>query len=132
MTREPLAASSMFASLTVNDVEKSLRFYTEGLGFEVASRHEENGKVTFCELKAGGARLGLGLDDGAKGRDRVKGAGLRFWIETKQDLRAIADRAKAAGIALDSEPAPLPWGPMAFSLTDPDGFRISVSQGRSS
>jgi uncharacterized glyoxalase superfamily protein PhnB len=52
---------------------------------------------------------------------------MRFWIAVEKDLDALADRAKAAGYALDSEPAPLDWGGRAFSITDPDGFLISVA-----
>ena len=78
-------------------------------------------------LKGGSAHLGIGQDDFAKGRDRVKGAGFRVWLTTSQDLGGLAGRAKAAGLTLDTEPEELPWGGMAFSLTDPDGFKISVS-----
>ena len=77
-------------------------------------------------LKAGNTMLGIGQDDFAKGRDRSKGVGVRFWLQTEQDLVALADRAKAAGLKLDADPAPLPWGPMAFALADPDGFLITI------
>ncbi len=52
---------------------------------------------------------------------------MRMWITTDQDVTALAERAKAAGLKLDSEPAALPWGPMGFSLTDPDGFALTIS-----
>jgi uncharacterized glyoxalase superfamily protein PhnB len=84
--------------------------------------------LLFVMLRAGAAYLGLGRDDFAKGKDRVKGVGMRFWLSTRQDVNGIADRAKAAGITLDSEPEPLPWGPLAFTLTDPDGFKLTISQ----
>ena len=125
----PLAidATSFYPNLTATDLQRSIRFYTEGLGFEIKDRHERDGKLQYVTLKAGNAYLGIGQDDFAKGRDRVKGVALRFWITTTQDIAALAASAKAAGIKLDEEPAALPWGPMAFAVTDPDGFKITVA-----
>jgi len=123
---EKLSAKDMSTGFTVNDVERSLRFYM-GLGFDVADKHEMDGKVVFYMLKAGAAHLGIGQDDWAKGRDRVKGVGMRIWLTTDQDIEALAARAKAAGITLDSGPEPLEWGPMAFTVTDPDGFKLTIS-----
>jgi uncharacterized glyoxalase superfamily protein PhnB len=48
-------------------------------------------------------------------------------VETDQDIVTLARRAKDAGIAFDHEPSPLPWGPMGFRVTDPDGFKITVA-----
>lgn len=129
---EPAVATNLNAvglslSLTVNDLSKSLRFYTDGLGFEVHDRHESDGQLRFVQLKAGTIQIGLGQDDFAKGRDRVKGAGFRTWIVTSDDLFGLAERAKAAGITLDNEPEELPWGGMAFAVTDPDGFKLSIA-----
>ena len=50
-------------------------------------------------LKAGDARLGLSQDDGKKGRDRIKGVGMRLYIEAKDNIDEVASRAKAAGIS---------------------------------
>ncbi len=122
-----LQAKGLAPSLTVNDMRKSLHFYTEGLGFGIEDQNEENGQVRFAMLRAGDGRLGIGQDDFAKGRDRVKGVGLRMWISTTQDLNALAGRIKAAGYQLDSEPAALPWGPLAFAVTDPDGFKFTIA-----
>ncbi|MDQ6888323.1 MAG: VOC family protein [Gemmatimonadota bacterium] len=127
MAKEELKARGLMPSVTAGDLERSLRFYTEGLGFAVAEKFEEGGKVNGVMLKAGGAMIGLSQDDFAKGRDRVKGVGIRLYFETEQDVGAIARRAKTAGIALDTEPGPLPWGPMGFSVTDPDGFKLTIS-----
>jgi uncharacterized glyoxalase superfamily protein PhnB len=113
-------------SLTANDLQRSMKFYTEGLGFAVAERYETEGKLEGVMLKAGDVNLGLSQDDFAKGRDRVKGAGMSLYVETDQDIAAVARRAKQAGITLDSDPAPLPWGPTGFAVTDPDGFKITI------
>lgn len=131
---EPSATASLDGlgltlSLTVSDLSKSLRFYTNGLGFEVEQEHEFEGEVRFIQLRSGAVQIGIGQDDFALGRDRAKGAGLRIWIGTAGDLTGLAERAKAAGITLDHEPEELPWGGRAFAVTDPDGFRLSIAGG---
>lgn len=126
MSNIRLDAKGIAPGLTVNDMAASLKFYTEALGFEVLSRDEQEGALRFAMLKSGNAELGLGQDDFAKGRDRVKGVGLRFWIETAEDLEVLAAQVKAAGFALDSEVAKLPWGPRGFAVTDPDGFKLTI------
>lgn len=132
MSTVKLESKGIAPGLTVNDMAASLKFYTEALGFEVESRDESEGVLRFAMLKAGTAYLGLGQDDFAKGRDRAKGIGLRFWIETEQDLQALADQIKGAGYALDSDVQKLPWGPMGFAVTDPDGFKFTISEPQGS
>jgi uncharacterized protein len=129
MANEPLVARSLAVGISVNDMQKSLRFYKDGLGFQVQRTREVEGKTVFAALKAGGAELSIAQDDFAKGHDRVKGVGMRIWITTNQGVASVANRAKAAGITLDGEPAPLPWGPTAFQVTDPDGFMLTIVNG---
>ncbi len=127
MTTTTLQARSLVPTLTVNDLRKSLQFYRDGLGFAVSEEMKEEGEVKGVMIEAGGVGLGLSQDDFAKGRDRVKGVGMRFYLETDQDIKALAGQAKAAGITLNDGPGPLPWGPIGFTVTDPDGFKLTIS-----
>ena len=127
MSTHPLHADSLMPNITATDIDKSIHFYTHGLGFQVATRSERDGVLTYVVLRAGNAQLGLGRDDFAKGRNRSKGVGLRIWLSTTQDITALAAHAASAGITIDEGPAPLPWGPMAFAVTDPDGFKLTIS-----
>ncbi len=125
----PLQATSVMPSLTVDDVQQSIKFY-EGLGFAVEERWEENGVLLGVMLRAGAARLGLSQDDWKKGRDRQKGVGVRLYLESAQNIDEAAARAKAAGVKLDAEPHDTSWGSRAFEATDPSGFKITIaSQG---
>jgi uncharacterized glyoxalase superfamily protein PhnB len=128
MTTATLKAQTLAVTLTANDLERSMHFYTQGLGFTVVDREEADGKLQGVMLEAGDAKLGLSQDDFAKGRDRVKGVGMGLYIETTQDLDALARRAKDAGIRLDNELGPLPWGPLGFRVTDPDGFKLTIAR----
>ena len=120
-----LQATSTMPNLTVNDLQQSLKFY-EGLGFGVEERWEEGGVLLGVMLIAGTSRIGLSQDDWKKGRDREKGVGMRIYISTQQNLDELAARAKASGIALESEPHDTPWGSRAFEVTDPSGFKLTV------
>jgi uncharacterized glyoxalase superfamily protein PhnB len=78
-------------------------------------------------LRAGEAMINLSQDDWKQGRDRQKGAGMRIFIATTQDIDQLAADARKAGIALDSEPHDTPWGSRAFDVTEPSGFRFTIS-----
>ena len=121
-----LNAKSILAGLTVDDLGKSIRFY-EALGFSVGQRWEQDGTLLSVMLKAGELELGLNQDDWKKGRNRQKGIGTRLNIETTQGIDEIAARVKAAGFALDVEPFDTQWKTRQFELTDPSGFKLTVS-----
>jgi uncharacterized glyoxalase superfamily protein PhnB len=125
-TESKLIAKQILPGLTVDDIAKTIAFY-EALGFSLAEKWEENGTVTGAMLQAGTLQLGLSQDDWKKGRDRQKGIGSRLNIETAQSIDDIAARVKAAGYALDTEPFDTPWKTRQFDLTDPSGFKITVS-----
>jgi uncharacterized glyoxalase superfamily protein PhnB len=112
-------------SLTVNNLQQSLDFFS-GLGFEIEDRWEENGKLLGAMLKAGEARLGLSQDDGKKGANRVKGVGMRLYIEAADNIDQVAARAKSSGITLTREPHDTEWGNRAFEVTEPSGFLLTI------
>jgi uncharacterized glyoxalase superfamily protein PhnB len=113
-------------SFTVNDVEKSLAWYRDVLGFVVKHRWEHEGKLAGVEMAAGGVIFMLGQDDWKKGRDRAKGEGVRIYCSTVQDVDELASRIKARGGTLTQEPRDEPWGTRDFALADPDGYKITI------
>jgi uncharacterized glyoxalase superfamily protein PhnB len=121
-----LNAKSILPGLTADDLGKSITFY-EALGFSVAQRWEQDGTLFSVMLRAGELELGLNQDDWKKGRNRQKGIGTRLNIETAQSIDEIAARVKAAGFALDMEPFDTQWKTRQFELTDPSGFKLTVS-----
>jgi uncharacterized glyoxalase superfamily protein PhnB len=114
-------------SLTVDDIERSLGFYRDVLGFTVKDRWEDAGRLIGLELVAGAVTLGLSQDDFSKGTDRVKGVGQRLWCTTVQDIDEIAMRIRARGGRLDEGPMNAPWGARMITITDPDGFKLSIA-----
>lgn len=127
---EALNGRTLSASLTVKDLQKSLAWYRDVVGFAVDQEHEREGKLRAVALKAGAVRILIGQDDGAKGWDRVKGQGFSLQITTTQNVDEIAKRIKELGGKLESEPADMPWGARVFRLQDPDGFKLVISSER--
>ena len=117
---------STSVSITVKDIQKSAAWYQNVVGFGVERTIEEEGKLFLVSLKAGDVRIGLNQDDGAKGWDRIKALGFSINIWTTEDIDAIANRIKASGGKLDSEPVDAPWGARFFRITDPDGFKLAI------
>jgi catechol 2,3-dioxygenase-like lactoylglutathione lyase family enzyme len=112
--------------LTVNDLEASVAFYRDTLGFTAGERWEDNGQLMGMELVAGQVSFMLTQDDWKKGRNRDKGQGVRIYCTTSQSVDALADRIKAKGGTLTHEPRD-EEGMRALALADPDGYNITIS-----
>jgi len=126
---ETLRLRSVTPTYTVNDLEKSIAWYSDGLGFIVSERWDEGGKLQGVMLKAGTCTFGLSQDDFGKGRDREKGVGFRIYANTAQSVDALAERIRAFGGKIVTEPSDM-WGARTLTVEDPDGFRISFSEQR--
>jgi uncharacterized glyoxalase superfamily protein PhnB len=122
-----LNLSSAAPGFTANDLQKSLAWYTDVLGFHVSERWEFNGTLQGVELKAGNVTFMIGQDDWKKGRDRSKGEGVRIYCETSQDIDALAAAIKSRGGALTQEPKDQSWGMRDIAMDDPDGYKITIA-----
>jgi uncharacterized glyoxalase superfamily protein PhnB len=125
---ETLRFRSVSPGLTVGDIQKSIAWYRDVAAFHVGELWKgPDGTVRGAEVMAGAARFFLGQDDWAQGRDRKKGVGFRLHLTTAQSVDEIAKGIKQRGGKLDTEPADTPWGTRAFQMTDPDGFKLTIS-----
>lgn len=125
---ESFRGRELTASLTCNDLQESLAWYRDVMGFHVHQEYaRDDGSLGAAQLVAGDVRLLIGQDDGAKGWDRKKGEGFSLHITTAQDVDDMAARIKDRGAALEDEPADMPWGTRAFRVRDPDGFLMTIS-----
>jgi uncharacterized glyoxalase superfamily protein PhnB len=129
MSAAALNATTLQCSITCKDLDASIRFYRDGIGFAVYQSFEREGKTVTAVIGAGDCRLVLNQDDGKLGWDRIKGQGfyLQINVASAADVDAAAARIKATGAALIDEPADRPWGVRMFQFRDPDGFKLGVS-----
>jgi catechol 2,3-dioxygenase-like lactoylglutathione lyase family enzyme len=126
-----LALSDASPSFTVNDLDRSLAWYRDVLGFGVEETWKDDaGKAVGVSLRAGDVAFMIGQDDWKKGRDRKKGDGFRMFCMTKKNVDDLAKRIEAKGGRLDQGPTDEPWGVRDISLTDPDGFKITIAAAR--
>jgi uncharacterized glyoxalase superfamily protein PhnB len=128
-TTAAINATNLGCSLTCKDLEASIRFYRDAIGFAVAHTFENDGKVVAAVVAAGDCRIVLNQDDGKLGWDRIKGQGfyLQINVAGAADVDAAAARITKAGGKLLSEPADRPWGARMFQFNDLDGFKLGVS-----
>lgn len=128
-TTAAIRATTLNCSLTCKDLEASIRFYRDAIGFTVAQTFDNDGKVAAAVVVAGDCRIVLNQDDGKLGWDRIKGQGfyLQINVVAPADVDAAAERIRAAGGALIDEPADRYWGVRMFQFRDLDGFKLGVS-----
>ncbi len=128
-TNAVIKATHLSCSLTCKDLDASIRFFRDAVGFGVAASYETEGKVTTAVIVAGNCQIVLNQDDGKLGWDRIKGQGFYLQINVKDaaEVDATAARIKAAGGTLTDEPADRPWGVRMFQFKDIDGFKFGVS-----
>ena len=128
---ETFRGRALMASLTVRDLQKSLAWYKDVVGFTIDQKYERAGQLMAVAIKAGRVRILIGQDDGAKGVDRIKGDGFSLMITTAQSVDDLAQRIRERGGKLELDPSDTPWGARMFRIVDPDGFRLTISSERS-
>lgn len=110
----------------VENIEESLRFYSEGLGFAMRYKWIDQGKLRWCWLERGSAALMLQefwKEGPHAGRPEGKlGQGMCIYFIC-QDALAFYREVTSRGV-----PAKRPFVGNAMwvtSLSDPDGYQLS-------
>ena len=113
-----------FISIPVHNQDASLKFFTEKLGFKVATDQPFNGKQRWIELKIPGAETGVTLFTPPGHEDRIGGfQPLSFWCD---DVHATAAQMKGKGVEFAQEPKTEQWGTSAI-FKDVDGNMYVLS-----
>ncbi len=113
-----------FVSIPVRDQDASLKFFTERLGFKVATDQPFNEKQRWIELLIPGAETGLVLFTPPGQEDRIGGfQPLSFWCD---DVVATARIMKSKGVEFEADPKKESWGTSAI-FKDPDGNKFVLS-----
>ena len=109
----------------VSNIERSIRYYVDGLGFQMTNRWIDEGKLRWCWLQHGGAALMLqefrkeGPD--ARVLPEKVGRGVSICFQCNDALEIYRD-ITSRGIQA-SEPC-VGNGMWVTCLSDPDGYKI--------
>lgn len=107
--------------LMVSNMEASLRFYVQGLGFTRTNQWIVDNKIRWCWLRLGGAALMLQEYNPGKVPSTKRGEGVSVCFQCK-DALAIYHETLARGLAPRT---PFVGNNMWVTLlTDPDGYKL--------
>ena len=118
----------LHTSITVKDLDQSLRFYTQVLGLEFERRRkipENHAEIAFVKDPESGARVELTCWEGKGSID--PGEQLDHLAFEVPDLDAFLSKARASGVRVAKEPFRLAGGSgrLAF-VYDPDEVWIEL------
>jgi uncharacterized protein len=123
-------------TLGVDDLEKSLAFYRDGLGFPtegIVGTEFERGAVAFFDLQPGlmlalWPRENIAWD--AK-LSKTSASPTEFTVghnvNSKKEVDAVMERAKRAGARITKQAGDTFWGGYAGYFQDPDGHLWEVA-----
>lgn len=122
-------------TIGVDDLEASLRFYREGLGFPtegIIGKEFEYGAVVFIRLQPGlrlalWPRTSIGYDTGlVAGPASPTEMTLGHNVASRAEVDALMDKARAAGAVVTKAAHETFWGGYSGYFQDPDGHLWEV------
>ena len=121
------------AILAVADVERSVSFYRDRIGFQVEALYDD---PPYATLVLAGSRLSL-AEQGHPAEDRP---GVELAVQADrstadvvlvvevEDARVEHRRLDGEGVRFLAEPYEPPWGGCRFFCVDPDGYLVEIEQ----
>ena len=122
-------------TLGVDDLERSLKFYRDGLGFTtpgIIGEEFEHGAVVFIELQAGlklalWPRKSMAHDSGVPAQPpSATEMTLGHNVNSKKEVDEVMAHAKKAGAKIAKPATDTFWGGYAGYFQDPDGHLWEV------
>ena len=123
-------------TLGVDDLERSLAFYRDGLGFPtegIVGREFEHGAVAFFDLQAG-LKLAIWRRDSLAHDHRVPKSApsaselaIGHNVASEGEVDAVMAQAKTAGARITKPAHKTFWGGYAGCFQDPDGHVWEVA-----
>jgi catechol 2,3-dioxygenase-like lactoylglutathione lyase family enzyme len=122
-------------TLGVDDLERSLAFYRDGLGLPtegIVGTEFEHGAVAFFDLQAGlrlalWPRSDIAHDAGIpRGEPSATEFTLGHNVGSRAEVDAVMEQARAAGARIVKEARDTFWGGYAGYFQDPDGHLWEV------
>jgi uncharacterized glyoxalase superfamily protein PhnB len=115
----------IFPVLAVKDIDASVKFYTDKLGFKLDfNLAGPDGKNTTAALSLGEGNSMMLSSDAAL-QNRGQGVVLMIYLPDSKDINAYYQDTQAKGVSITQPFKDEYWGDRVFSLTDLDGYYLS-------
>jgi uncharacterized glyoxalase superfamily protein PhnB len=112
--------------LSVKDVDASIAFYTEKLGFKQDMvLAGPDGVNSFAGVSLGNSTFMLSRAETA---NVGQGVVFMIYIPEESDIDKVYSDVQAKGVAIVEPLKTEYWGDRVFSVKDPDGFYLTVSK----
>ena len=110
-----------YATIIVEDMDESIKFYTEVMGFEIDSQHNPRPGIAITLLKGEGDAM-IELIKNTENETGLYSVGMDV-----EDIHTTVEELKSKGAKIIREPVPITVGMLAW-LEDPNGVRIGLIQ----
>lgn len=120
MQESPTRVRELWPLLVVQDMQRSLMFYRDLLGFELLDQAENDGQVFWCRLRCGGATLMLQQAEAEDGSADGRGKGVTFYFVCN-DADAMYVDLSTRGLELQL-PTVACYGMKQLPVPEPDGY----------
>ena len=123
-------------TLTVNDLDRALAFYRDGLGLQtkgIVGKQFEHGAVVFFRLDGGlilalYPSASLSKDARITATDsRLGSVSIGHLVESKTEVDAVVAQAEKAGAIVTDPPRDRFWGGYSGYFHDPDGHLWEIA-----
>ncbi|HKV82533.1 MAG TPA: SpoIIE family protein phosphatase [Candidatus Sulfotelmatobacter sp.] len=117
-----------FVIIYVRDLDRSLRFYVDKLGFQVVVDHRFDNGTRWIEVAPadGNAHIGFALLQPGDDSERLIGPESRVWFIT-EDVNRKYEEWKARGVQFRYPPEVPAWGGIHTRFEDPDGNSFGLA-----
>ena len=114
--------------LLCRDVQASIRFYVDRLGFEVIGRMDDAGRSGWASLRRGRAQIMLASPSSVPEATRVDGRHTQcIHYFYPKDVVALHESLRTQGCEV-SDLAVRFYGMKEFEMVDPDGHMLTFGQ----
>jgi uncharacterized glyoxalase superfamily protein PhnB len=109
--------------LMVKEMARSIAFYRDGLGFEIAGEAKgDEGEVFWCRVARGGASVMLQQACAEDGPVEGRGRGVALYVMC-EDVDALYAEWKKRGVRMNA-PTAAPYGMKQLKVQEPDGYDL--------
>jgi len=110
-----------YATIIVGDMDESVKFYTEVMGFKIDSQHNLEHGATITLLRGEGDAM-VELIKNNENETGLFSVGMDV-----EDIKGTVEELRSKGAKITMEPIPINVGTLAF-IEDPNGVKIALIQ----